>query len=194
MGEPDSRMSVEPHSFDAAYVSSATQRCIPWRFYGRVACRAVASRRRKFRRLRQSSGWNLELQRRTCCPKTTKLGGNPLHTKPVLQLTRKVKRIRKRRGTIISISTYRPTHRTTWKPSSPWSRKSMENNQTILWNIWMWIWLSGNVHEYHSSSSSSSRKSLWHEFEICKESPLENNRTKFQGNRSWSVVRQKPLA
>ena len=58
---------------------------------------------------------------------------NPLHTEPVLQLTRKVKRIRKRHGTTISI--YRRTHRTTWKPSSPWSGRSIENNPAILWNI-----------------------------------------------------------
>ena len=39
-----------------------------------------------------------------------------------------------------------------------------------------------NVHEYHSSSSSSFRKRQWHEFEICKELSLEHNRTAFQGN------------
>ena len=46
-----------------------------------------------------------------------------------------------------------------------------------------------NVHEYHSSSSSSSRKRLWHEFEICKELSLENDGTAFQRNRKadqWS--------
>ena len=46
-----------------------------------------------------------------------------------------------------------------------------------------------NVHEYHSSRSSSSRKRLWHEFEICKESSLVNDGTAFQGNRKadqWS--------
>ena len=70
-----------------------------------------------------------------------KLGWNPLHKEPVLQLTRKVKRVRKRHGT--TISTYCGTHRTTWKPSSPWSGRSMENNQAILWKIWMWIWKMG---------------------------------------------------
>ena len=46
-----------------------------------------------------------------------------------------------------------------------------------------------NVHEYHSSRSSSSRKRLWHEFETCKELSLENNRTASQRNRKadqWS--------
>ena len=45
-------------------------------------------------------------------PKTIKLGGNPLHKEPVLQLTRKVKRIRKRHGT--TTFKYRRTHRTVW--------------------------------------------------------------------------------
>ena len=50
-------------------VSSATKGCIPWRVDGRPVVRPVASRRRKFRRLRQFCGWNLALPRRTCCPK-----------------------------------------------------------------------------------------------------------------------------
>ena len=47
----------------------------------------------------------------------------------------------------------------------------------------------GSVHEYHSSSSSSSWKRLWHEFEIWKELSLENNGTAFQRNSKadqWS--------
>ena len=42
-----------------------------------------------------------------------------LHTEPVLQLTRKVKRIQKRHGT--TTSKYLQTHPIIWKPSSPWS-------------------------------------------------------------------------
>ena len=71
-------------------------------------------------------------------PKTVKLGRTPLHTEPVLQLTRKVRRIQKRHGT--TISKYRHTHPIIWKPSSPWSGKSMEDNLAILWKIWTWIW------------------------------------------------------
>ena len=41
-------------------------------------------------------------------PKTVKLGSNPLHTEPVLQLTWKIKRIHKRHGT--TTSKYRRTH------------------------------------------------------------------------------------
>ena len=76
---------------------------------------------------------------RILLPKTIKLGSNPLHTEPVLQLTRKVERIRKRHGT--TISTYRRTHRTTWKPSS------QENLWKTTWrsygrflNVNMAIW------------------------------------------------------
>ena len=37
-GKPDSRMSVEPSSFEAASTSqSVTQGCIPWRVDGRAA-------------------------------------------------------------------------------------------------------------------------------------------------------------
>ena len=46
-----------------------------------------------------------------------------------------------------------------------------------------------NVNVYHSSSSGSSRKRLWSEFEMCKESSLENSGTASQGNRKayqWS--------
>ena len=78
--------------------------------------------------------WNL-------LPRKAKLWGTPLHTEPVLQLTKKIKRIRKRRGT--TISTYHGTHRTIWKPSSSWSGRSMENHLAILWKIWLWTWLFG---------------------------------------------------
>ena len=59
-------------------------------------------------------------------------------------------------------------------------------------NLWKKTWRSsqrfgrqffGLVHEYHSSNSSSPRKRLWHEFEICQELSLENHGTAFQGNR-----------
>ena len=60
-------------------------------------------------------------------------GRNPLHTESILQLTRKVKRIQEPHGT--TTSTYRRAHPIVWKPSSPWSGKSMENNLAILWKI-----------------------------------------------------------
>ena len=46
-------------------VSSATQGYIPWRVDGKAAVRPVSSRIRRFKRLRQSWGWNLVLQRGT---------------------------------------------------------------------------------------------------------------------------------
>ena len=65
---------------------------------------------------------------------------------------------------------------------------------SVVRNLWKTTWRSygrfecefgylGNVHEYHSSSSSSSRKRLRHEFEICEELSLENNGAAFQRNR-----------
>ena len=73
-------------------------------------------------------------------PKTAKLGCNPLHTEPVLQLTRKVRRIQKRHGnTTSNIAEHIPMcgsrllhvqenlRKTTWR----------------LCKIWMWIWLFG---------------------------------------------------
>ena len=60
-----------PHIVD---FSSATEGCILWRVNGKAAGRPVASRRRRFRRLRQSWGWDLVRQSETsygetCCPK-----------------------------------------------------------------------------------------------------------------------------
>ena len=116
--------------------SSVTGGCIPWRADGKAAGRPVASRRTlTILRLR------LGTTKKNLLPKIVKLGSKPLHTETVLQLTRKFKRIQKRHGT--TISTYRRTHRTIWKPSSPWSGKSMENNFAILWQIWRWMWLFG---------------------------------------------------
>ena len=54
--------------------SIATEGCIPWRVNGKAAVKPVASRRRRFRRLRQSWGWGLVLQRGTCCQKHKSLG------------------------------------------------------------------------------------------------------------------------
>ena len=69
-GKPDSRMSVEPSSFDAASTSQ-----VPLRVDGRAAGSPVASRRRKFRRLGQSCGLNLVQKRRICCPKQSSAHG-----------------------------------------------------------------------------------------------------------------------
>ena len=115
-----------------------TKGCIPWRVNGKAAGKPVASRRRRFRRtptiLRLRSGTTKGNKlRRNPLPETVKLGDNPLHTEPVLQLTRKVQRIQKRHGT--TISKYRRTHPMKWKPSSPWSGKSVEDNLAILCKI-----------------------------------------------------------
>ena len=119
--------------------------------------------------------------------KTVKLGGNHLHTEPVLQLTRKVKRIQKQHGT--TTSKYRHTHPIFWKPSSPWSGTSMEDNQAILWNIRMWICLFGECSWIPLLEQRFISEKTRHEFKFCKDSSLENSGTALQGNRKagqWS--------
>ena len=140
-GKPDSWMSIDPNSFQAASTSEVRlkdaylgglmedQRGNPSHKEEEIPKTLTFLRRRP-----GTTKEDLFL-------KITKLGGNPLHTEPALQFTRKVKRTQKRRGT--SISTYRRTQHTTWKPSSPWSGKSIENNLAILWKIWIWIWRFG---------------------------------------------------
>ena len=66
--------SLDPRIADVDF-SSATKGCIRWRVNGKAAEKPVASRRRRrFRRLRQSWGWDLVQQGETCygetrCPK-----------------------------------------------------------------------------------------------------------------------------
>ena len=138
-GKPDSRMSIEPNSFDAASTSQVRLKdpC----FGGLMEKqRGNPSHQEEediqktptILRLRSGSTKGNKL-RENLLPKTVKLGSNPLHTEPVLHLTRKVKRIQKRHGT--TTSTYRRTHPIFWKPSSPWSGKSMEDNLAIHWKI-----------------------------------------------------------
>ena len=72
-GKPDSRVKIKLIRRSVDF-SSATTGCIPWRVNGKAAGKTVASRRRGFRRLRQSWGRDLVLQRitsngRTRCPK-----------------------------------------------------------------------------------------------------------------------------
>ena len=72
-GKPDSKM-LTLRSVD---FSSATKRCIPWQVDGNAAGRPVALRRRRFRRLQQSWGWDLVLRRGTCCPEKQSFGELP---------------------------------------------------------------------------------------------------------------------
>ena len=159
-------------------VSSATQGCIPWWVDGRAAGRPVASRRRKFRKLRESWSWNLVLQRGICCPKQKPLAHGA------------------------SSSVHQESQKNTegtWDHYLHISQDTshyMEAVFSMVRKIYgkrpddpMVFGCLVNVHEYHSSSSSSSRKRLWHECEICKELFLENNRTAFQWKRKadqWS--------
>ena len=148
-GKPDSRMSIEPSSIDAA---STSQVRLKDAHLGGLTEKQRRNFRIKKKKKIQKTPTILRLRpgttKENLLPKTAKLGGNPLHTEPVHQLTRKVKRTQKRRGT--TISTYRRTHPIIWMPSSPWSEKSTEDT----WRSYERFecefgWLE-SVHEYHS--------------------------------------------
>ena len=140
--KPHSRMSIESNSFDAA---STSQVRLKDAYLGGLREKQRGNRRIKKKKKIQKTPTILRLRSGTTkgnpLPQTVKLRCNPLHTEPVLQLTRKVKRIRKRHGTTTFKN--RRTHRTTRKPSSPWLGRSMENQLAILWKTLMWIWLFG---------------------------------------------------
>ena len=81
-----------------------------------------------------------------------------------LQNSRKVKAIKERLWN--TSLPYRQITSLAWMRSTAWSEKSTQDQQTILWNIWMWIYgYMENTHECHSQSSNSSRKWPWREFE-----------------------------
>ena len=73
--------------------------------------------------------------------------------------------------------------------STKWSEKSTQDQRTILWKIWTWIWYMENIYECHSQSSNSFGKWPWCEFERCTNFFLENCSTTFRGYRKvdqWS--------
>ena len=137
-GKPNSRMSVEPSSFDAA---STSQGRLKGAHLGGLMKEQrgdpVASRRRrKFRRSDNPAAGTWYSKGEPVAQNNKGLGGNALHTEPVLQLTMKVKRIRKRHGT--TSFKYRRTHRTTLEAVFSMARKMLwENKQAILWKICM---------------------------------------------------------
>ena len=59
-------------------------------------------------------------------------------------------------------------------------RGSTDENMTTLWMIWTWMWLLGQISEFHSSSSSSSWTRPWREFTLREESSLEQCATVIQ--------------
>ena len=132
-GKPDSRMSIESSSFNAA---STSQVRLKNAYLGGLMEEQWRDPSKQEEEHSEDSdnpaagSWYYQgepVAQKIVCGRTL------LHTEPVLQLTRKVKRVRKRHGT--TTSKYRQTHPILWKPYSPWSGKSMENNLAILWNI-----------------------------------------------------------
>ena len=140
-GEPDSRMSVEPSSFDAA---STSQVRLKDAYLGGLVEKQRGDPSHQEEEDSEDydnpegGTWYYKGEPVT---QNSEAWENLLHTEPVLQLTKKVKRIQKRHGT--TTSKYRQTHRTMWKPPSPRTGKSVEDNLAILWKIWMVIWLFG---------------------------------------------------
>ena len=134
-GKPESRMSIEPNSFDAASTSQVRLKDAYLRGLMEKQRRDPSHQEEEDSEDSDNPAAGTWYYKEELVTQIIMLGRNPLHTEPVLQLTRKVKRIRRRRGT--TISTYRQTHHTFWKPSSPWSGRSMENHLAILWKILM---------------------------------------------------------
>ena len=99
----DSRMTVEPSSVDAA---STSQVRLKDAHLGRLMEEQRRDCRIKKKKIQKTQTILLlepGTTKENLLAKTVKPGRNPWHTKRVLQLTRKVRRIRKRHGTTISI-------------------------------------------------------------------------------------------
>ena len=181
--KPDRKMSIEPSSFDAASTSQ------------RVHGKAAGTSRIKKKKI-QKTQTILRLRSGTTMvnplPKTIKNGSNTLAHGASSSVDKKSQK----------------DTEATWKhylqisPNTPFCGSRLFHGQDSPWKT---TWRSykrfvcefgylANVREYRSSSSGSSRKRLWQELKICKELSLEHNGTVFQRNRSWPVVRQKPLA
>ena len=129
------RISVDPSSFDAASTSQVRPKDA---YFGGFSWKSSGETRRikkkhiqktpTILKLRSGTGKGNKLQEKPL-PKTRKLGGNTLHTEPILQLIKKVKSILKRHGDITSKC--RHTHPIKRTPPYPWSGKSMEDNLAI---------------------------------------------------------------
>ena len=139
-GKPDSRMSIEPNSFDAASTSQV-----------RLKDASLGG-------LMERQRWNPSHQEKEDSEDSDNPEAETGYYKGEL-----VAQNSKAWG--------QPFAQKTWRPN-----ERFECEFGYL----------GNAHEYHSSSSGSSRKRLWHEY---KELSLENNGTDFQRNRKtdqWS--------
>ena len=146
---PDSWMRINQNSFDAA---STSQVRIKDAYLGGL----IEKQRRNLSHQEEEASEdsdNLEAEiwyftgkqvTREPVAQNSKAWVQPLHMEPVLQFTRKVKVIQKRHGNITSkYRTHIPLHGSPWQS---YERFECEFGYLV------------NVHEYHSSSSSSSRK------------------------------------
>ena len=101
--------------------------------------------------------WYYNKLRREPLPKTVKLGGNPMHTKPALQLIRKVKKRHRRdvKTLLPNIATHIPVH----------GSRLVHDQENLRKTTWRSCERLGcelgcleTVHECHSSSSLSRTK------------------------------------
>ena len=139
--KPDSRMSVEPNSLDAASTSQVRRKDA---YLGRLMEMQRSDPSHREEEDSEDSN-NPEAEtwyyKEEPVAQKSKALGNSLAHGASSSVDQENQKIRKRRGT--TISTYYRAHRTIWKPSSSWSRRSVENHFAILWKIWLWTWLIG---------------------------------------------------
>ena len=134
-GKTDSRMSVDPSSFDA--VPTSQVRLKDAYLGGLMEKQRRNPSHQEEKDSEDSDNPEAEIWyykgnklRENPLPKTVKLGSNPLHTEPVLQLTTKVKRVQMRHGT--TTSKYRRTHPLHGSRLHHGQEKPMEDNLAIL--------------------------------------------------------------
>ena len=119
------------------------------------------------------------LQRGTCC-RNNKVWENTLAHGASSSVDQELKRIRKRHGT--TICTYRRTHRTLWKPSSPMVRKiygkppgDPVEDLNVFWAIWRMFMNTTLRAAVHLGNDYDTNLRFVKNY-------LENNRTASQGN------------
>ena len=122
-------------------VSSATQGVHTLAGWWKSSGETRRIKKKKIQKIPTILRLKLGTTKKNLLPNTIKLERSPLYTEPVLQLTRKVKRIQKRLGPLpphvaedIPLYGSRLLH----GQENLW-----ENNLAIPWKIWMWFWLFG---------------------------------------------------
>ena len=193
-GKPDSRMRINPNSFEAVWTSQVQLKDASVGGLMEKQWRNPPHQEEE-EDSEDSDNWHYKGKQVAGEPvaQNNEAWEQPLCTRSQF-FSCKVKRIQKRRVDISS--KYRHTQPIIWKPSSPWSGKSMENKQVdsmedldvnlAIWEMFVNTTLRAAVHLGKDFDTN---------FKICKEKSLENCGTAFQGSGKagqWSD--RKPLA